>query len=131
MTKTPPQRPCPTHREEVPRGGAAINAIAMLLDGLCHSHAAGGGSGSAMVVFFFLRLKVNRCTIHMQINKCWLRNTKIAKIKCCIYCSHSYDIVLSKRGASRKIIHRRASTINIVNATVLQLFPAKQLSLVH
>ncbi len=60
--------------------------------------------GLAMVVFFFggewsfyvlfLRWKNNR----------WLRNTKIVKIKCYIYCSHSYDIVLSKRGASRKII---------------------------
>jgi hypothetical protein len=40
------------------------------------------------------------------MNNRWLQNTKIVKIKCYIYCSHSYDIVLSKRGASRKIIHR-------------------------
>jgi hypothetical protein len=36
-----------------------------------------------------------------------MRNTKIVKIKRYIYCSHSYDIVLSKRGASRKIIRRK------------------------
>ncbi len=36
-----------------------------------------------------------------------MRNTKIVKIKRYIYRSHSYDIVLSKRGASRKIIRRK------------------------